>query len=231
MAWGSEVDQLSARLRHSSLLRYRTVLITDRDAPASCPESVELVKVSFSLSGLARKSELLYHLPRGRVTWAFLDTDIEILGDMELGFEKAERHGLAIAPAPHYSLDHFWRFPEVLDREGVPRRSQLQYNTGVFFFAPRRVRSLFRRWFELVRMYNELVDNDQPFLTLAMEQTGFNPYTLSPAYNYRPFMQPISGVVRVWHSREPVPDRLNEFERPWPPRFVKDGRIWDYSEL
>jgi hypothetical protein len=47
--------------------------------------------------------------------------------------------------------------------------------------------------------------SDQPYISLAMEMMGFNPYTLSPSFNCRGFGELISGSVRIWHSYNPVP--------------------------
>jgi hypothetical protein len=46
---------------------------------------------------------------------------------------------------------------------------------------------------------------DQPYISLAMEILGFNPYTLSPSFNHRAFGELISGPVRIWHSYAPPP--------------------------
>jgi hypothetical protein len=111
-----------------------------------------------------------------------------------------------------------------MEKEGVSRNGQLQFNSGVIFLSLRDdVREVLRLWSELGRKYDGTPYSDQPFLTLAMERLQFNPYTLSPGYNYRAFGDLISGVVRIWHSRYPVPDELNASRPPWPPhRAVND---------
>ena len=73
-------------------------------------------------------------------------------------------------------------------------------------------RSVLERWMFLALKYQNEFRNDQPFFSMAMEQLGFNPYTLSLSYNYRGFGDSISGIVRVWHSRASIPEEINEFE-------------------
>jgi hypothetical protein len=91
-----------------------------------------------------------------------------------------------------------------------------------------------RRWRELALDLGPRLHygNDQPFFTLAMEQLDFNPFTLSPSYNYRAKGEGISGVVRVWHSRAAVPSALNTVGRGWPPRrFWGARRVDDGTTL
>ena len=137
------------------------------------------------------------------------DSDVRVLADISLPFEKAERHGLAMAPAPHYSLPNFRDFGEFMRREGIEPRNELVYNAGIVFFDSRRadVLEVFRLARELALAPDEedKAWGDQPFITFAMELLGFNPYTLSPSYNYRGFGELASGSIRIWHSRDPAP--------------------------
>lgn len=166
-------------------------------------------------------------LPPEYNSFVFLDTDTHILLDISQGFEKAETYGIAAAQAAAYSLEHFWGFEKVLDNIGFNSRDILQYNTGVVFFtrAPQAWRVL-EKWRELcgTAMDGAAVWADQPYLTLAMELLGFNPYTLSIAYNYRNFGEQVSGRIRIWHSHTPAPADVNEFDKAWPPRRFLHGR-------
>ena len=82
-------------------------------------------------------------MPEGYDTFLFLDCDVHILGDIGLGFEKAERHGLAIVPAPNYNLGEFFGFKHLMAEAGVSAAGQTMYNSGVIFFQ--RVRYGSRR--------------------------------------------------------------------------------------
>lgn len=172
--------------------------------------------------GNVRKAEMWNWIPDDYDLYVFLDTDTVVLDGVEFAMDKARGYGMAIAPAAHYCLDAFWGFDRILAAENVPARGQLLYNSGVIFFTRTpAVESVFRLWFDLARKHGGQFD--QPFLTLAMELQGFRPYVLSPNYNYREMRVPISGKVRIWHSRNPVPPKLNADPRWWPMRYVDDG--------
>ncbi|MGH9238276.1 MAG: hypothetical protein ACRD3G_09580 [Vicinamibacterales bacterium] len=175
---------------------------------------------------LLGKAELITNLPAEFDSFLFLDTDAVVVGDISHAFARAETFGIAAAMAPHYSLDAFWDFHRVLNALGVPCVNQLQYNTGVLFFVRRPdVDAVFHKWHELTTLHIEGVayDNDQPFFTLALELLGFNPYTLSPSYNYRALGELASGTIRIWHSHAPVPADINSFSDTWPPRRYYAG--------
>jgi hypothetical protein len=213
----------------AGFLRADRILITTPDSLTLLPPNPPFTKTithTFSLPGLLAKSEMIYLLPEDYDSFLFLDADTQILMDITNGFEKAEQHGIAAAVAPNYSLEHFWDFGKILDRIGFPRVDTLQYNTGVLFFIRRPdIWRILKDWHELCRDVGLGIGyaNDQPFFTLAMERQGFNPYTLSPGYNYRNLGEHISGLVRVWHSNLPPPPDVNVFIKPWPPRSFKNG--------
>ena len=98
-------------------------------------------------------------------------------------------------------------------------KGQLLYNSGVIFFknSP-KARSVLECWKKLALRYENKSPHDQPFLTLAMEVLGFNPYSLTISYNYRGRGNAISGPVRIWHHRGDVPADINEHHDVWPPR-------------
>jgi hypothetical protein len=198
--------------------------ITDRatadHVPPDAPFSrVEIVTIrDRSMHG---KSTLYDLLPRDYDSFLYLDTDTQVLGDASYGFEQAEAFGLAAVMEPFYSLDHFRGFDAILSNLGVESRGQMQYQAGVLFFARRPdVEAVMHRYRELTFHLGPKLNYgcDQPFLTLAMELVGFNPFTLSPSYNYRAKGEGVTGVVRIWHSTAPLPPALNRFPRIWPAR-------------
>lgn len=232
LSWGERyVGEVLRCIERSKLPNYPIILITDQQTPLP-PSNLRVVRVDFALKGLLRKSELARHLPEEFDSYLFLDSDTIVLDDISLGFEMAEAHGIAMAPAPHYNLEAFWGFGNVMDRELVARRGQLQYNTGVIFFRRTpEVWAVFDQW-QALAVKHASVANDQPFLSLAMYQLSFNPYTLSPSYNIRGLGELISGSVRIWHSHGALPDGLNDLGIPWPLRRVlgvdilRDGDVW-----
>lgn len=210
MAWGADyIEHVASCLRESQMPPYPVYVITDHTSPTdSLPADVTVIRREFAFGGKLAKVELLAGLPEHLEIVLFLDVDTRVLADVSLGFEKAERHGLAMAAAPHYSLENFRDFGKVMDRERVPRRGQLLYNSGVIFFDARDpgVRAVFDLACEIASRDDIAPWGDQTYITLAMEILGFNPYTLSISFNHRAFGELVSGSLRVWHSWKPVPD-------------------------
>jgi hypothetical protein len=210
LTWGEAAIESVARcLRESTLPDYPIVVVTDAETRTdTLPDKVSVVRTDFRFSGKVRKSELLTALPDGLETVLFLDVDTVVMRDISLGFDMAETHGIAMAPAPHYSLADFRDFRKIMIQEGVTPRGQLLYNSGVIFFSLKHpaVRPVFDLALALALKYPDAPWGDQPYLTLAMEILTFSPYTLSPSFNYRAFGELISGSLRIWHSYRPVPD-------------------------
>jgi hypothetical protein len=224
-AWGKEyVDHVANCIRESQLPKYPVFLITDtRTEVGGLPSGITVVRRDCQLSGKAKKTELLTCLPEEIETALLLDADTRVIDDISLGFEKAERHGIAMAPAPHYSLADFKDFCQVMLSEGVTPLGQIIYNSGVIFFCPHRadVRAVLERTLALARKYRDERWSDQAYLTLAMELEGFNPYTLSPSFNHRAFGELISGSIRIWHSYEPLPRNAASLEKGYLYRYEK----------
>ena len=225
LAWGAKHIQLIAEcIRESRLPDYPRFLITDEATQMKgLPKDVKVVRRNSKLSGKARKTEFFNQLPDQIQTALLLDADTRVIDDISLGFEKAEMYGIAIVPAPHYSLADFRDFREVMQKEGVTPHGQMIYNSGVVFYTPHRtdVRAVFDLTLSLARKYANRVWSDQTYLSLAMELQGFNPYCLSPSFNYRGFGELISGSIRVWHSYEPLPKNARSLEKGYLHRYEK----------
>ncbi len=216
MAWGEKYTQLVADcLDRSQLPDCSVVLITDEATNTDClPSFVEVVRKPLQFKGKLAKVELLRNLPDDLELVLFLDVDTIILDDLSLGFEKAEKHGLAMAPAPHYSLEHFRSFGVVMDRFNVPKQGQLLYNSGVMFFDAKNTKiiEIFDLACKLAEEDTDAYWSDQPYITLAIEMLGVNPYTLSPSFNHRAFGEPVSGNIRIWHTYLPMPSNATALE-------------------
>lgn len=214
VAWGDEhFDAVKSLISAKDFPDYPIHLLTDNTTNISDRALFEkITRTHFELNGLLRKTELFKAFPNDDdTTFLFLDTDTTVLGNIDLGFEKAERFGIAAAQATQYSMDHVNNFSEIMAAENIPCRGQLQYNSGVLFFkVTSETKAVFELSFELAKKHQDRFGGDQTFLTLAMEMLQFNPYTLSTSYNHRAFGELISGEVRIWHSRHAVPEDLNE---------------------
>ena len=209
IAWGERhISAVQDCLRESRLPPYHIVLITDPVTPVDgLPREVEVLRWDFVYGGKERKTEVLASLPNTFGTVLFIDADTRVVADVSLGFEKAERHGIAMTPAPHYSLADFRSFGSVMAREGVEPRGQMIYNSGVIFLDWRSplVRQVFADALALLHKNKTATWSDQPYISLALERAGLNPYALSPSFNYRNFGELISGSIRIWHSYSPLP--------------------------
>ena len=229
LSWGAKHIQLVADcIRESRLPDYPLFLMTDESTPVEgLPATVEVIRRPCQLSGKARKTEFFPHLPDRIQTALFLDADTRVINDISLGFENAEQFGIAIVPAPHYSLADFRDFREVMLKEGVTPRGQIIYNSGVLFCTPHRpdVRAVFDLTLELAEKYRDRVWSDQTYLSLAIEQLGFNPHTLSPSFNYRGFGELLSGSIRIWHSYEPLPPNAASLEKGYLHRYEKGKMV------
>ena len=197
------------------------------DYPLSLKTPAHHIQIDFAADHTLRKAEaIVHHAPSGYRSILYLDSDITLLEDVPYIFEKAERHGLALAIAPTYSLDEYRSFGKVLEREGVPSLSQLQYQAGLIAFSETEaVRRVFNKWIELGEKHSDIWVRDQPQLSLALELCDFQPFVLSKNYNFRGIFEPVIGKVRVWHSFSPVPDNLNHYSQPYPPRLLARGKI------
>jgi hypothetical protein len=230
--WGQfYIEQAIESAKTAAGLQIDRILITEAACVAQAQASGQfnaIVPTPLLHGNILDKSRLIDLLPQGYETFLFLDCDTRILGDIGLGFAKAERYGIAMAPAPNYNLCTFlsggMAFADIMRKTGIACADQFQFNSGVIFFQPvPAVRQVLERWRDLCTTFGALYPNDQPFLTLAMEQLGFNPYVLSPLYNYRARGEHAVGSVRVWHSHSPAPPDLNQFDQAWPARRYRDN--------
>jgi hypothetical protein len=231
--WGERfIGEAMDSARSAMAIEADRILITDAEGATYAggnPAFTSIIQTRLIHANNLDKSRLIDLLPDGYDTFLFLDTDTKIVGDVSLGFEKAEQHGIAMAPAPNYNLPEFFDFAHIMRELGVEPAGQMMYNTGVVFFRlTAAVRQALERWRDLCATVGAKHDfpRDQPFLTLALEQCGVTPYVLSPLYNYRGLGEYAVGNIRIWHSHFAAPPDLNDFENAWPARrFIEGMRL------
>jgi len=225
LAWGEKAIAGIARCLENSVgLTYPVFLITDKQTGTSAlPDHVTISLTEFTIAGNRRKNALLRDLPPGLETILFLDVDTIVLDDISLGFDMAEKFGIAMAPAPHYSLSHFRNFATIMKSEGIAPRGQIVYNSGVMFLSLKhpKTRPVFDKALSLAEKYEGTPWGDQPFLSLAMELLDYHPYALSPSFNHRAFGELVSGSVHIWHSYKTVPDDAADLEYGYLHRYDK----------
>jgi len=227
VGWGAKgtLDAERAVLRLPPDQQADIFIVADHDLTLDSRAS--LIRVDFKLPHTLRKAEgIVTHAPKGYDSVLYMDSDITLLDDVTYVFAKAEMHGIAMAIAPTYLLDEYRSFGEVLDREGVPRRGQVQYQAGLIAFSENaRVREVFEKWLELGARHRDVWIRDQPQLSLAFEICGFQPFVLSKNYNLRGMFEPVIGKVRVWHNFAAIPGNVNRYEKPYPPRLLARHKI------
>lgn len=204
-----EAMQSSSQVKQVSSLK--TCLITSDD----CEEGFDLIKkFNFRQKGHHIKSELYSLSPFDRTL--FLDTDTLVLTDLNLPFSKLDVYDFCLVPAPYYRL---WDYYGLIRNDYLNLHDDTpMYNSGVMFFRKsENVKMTFRRWGELCKKHQK-IRGDQGFLSIALSQTKATVFTLPPNYNFRGFWQLLSGPIRIWHSRWPVPtnkDSWNECNQPY----------------
>ena len=101
-AWGADyVARVATCIRESRLPQVPVCLITNSQTDvAKLPGDVEVLGYDCQLAGKAKKTEFFTRIPQRIETALILDADTRVIDDVSLGFEKAERHGIAVVPAP-----------------------------------------------------------------------------------------------------------------------------------
>ena len=228
--WGERfINEAIDGARSSASIEADRILITDAQGATYANGNAaftSIIQTQLVHANNLEKSRLIDLLPDGYDTFLYLDTDAKIVGDVSLGFAKAEQHGIAMAPAPNYNLAEYFNFARIMRDLGVEPADQIMYNAGVVFLhLTAAVRQVLEHWRDLCATVGAKRDfpRDQPFLTLALEQCGVTPYVLSPLYNYRGLGEYAVGNIRIWHSHFAPPADLNEFENAWPARRFVDG--------
>jgi hypothetical protein len=157
---------------------------------------------------------LMYELSPFKNT-LFLDCDTVVLGDLNFGFQQAEKHGMALCinECP-------WarRYPCFTDNASA--FDAVEYNSGVIFFN-RSAGAVFRKWkqhaktmdtstaFEVDGHTLMQANSDQAALSFAMHELEANPFVLPLNWNFRyRWQRGFFGDVRIWHDYDPPIDYL-----------------------
>lgn len=160
--------------------------------------------------GLAHKAKMYDLSPFD--TTLFLDTDTVVMDNLDYGFYKAEKHGIACCIAPASSA--YLAAKEI----GMPllNNDTPQYNTGVIFFTKYHTyydyhdkhydnHSLFENFRWCVHRWPQSLKNDQPALARSIEMGDVNPYILPRTWNYRAKMRyeakVTHGPIKILHAR------------------------------
>lgn len=190
IAWGDRVDQFvdrsiaSLRLHHPDL-PVHVAKVTPQDPSRALREKARMAQISPFKTTL------------------YLDADTTVMGNLDFGFEQAERFGIACSICESPWLRRY-------DRQ---LGDQLEYNTGVLFFSGGG-RAVFDRWDQLADSSPAAsrwtkIDNvvrgshydDQASFAAAVRECGFNPFILPMNFNFRPeFYRSAFLPLKIWHD-------------------------------
>jgi hypothetical protein len=164
-------------------------------------------------------------------TTLFLDADTTVLGNLDFGFAKAERHDVAccISECP------WGRRNTGLAAQG----DIIEYNSGVIFFT-RNTKPLFDAWKERTRTLDSSVrhmhngemkvmkSSDQASFSQALDDLGISPFVLPLNWNFRPIWhRSFFGPIKIWHDRRDAPADLQKLAR----YYEQPDSIIQYLEL
>lgn len=211
IVWGDQIDPTLERSRRS-LAQHHPDLPVEivRVPPENGPSKSKALIAKARMMSLSPFRETL-----------FLDADTVVLGNLDFGFEKAARFGLACA---------ICECPWARRYRNAVKGDTVEYNTGVLFFTE-KAKPLFDTWERLAPaldssmahvVENQLLQmhyNDQCAFAMAVEETAFVPFVLPLNWNYRPRWQPaFFGPIKIWHDYADPPASLRKtaeyYERP-----------------
>lgn len=158
----------------------------------------------------------------------FLDADTVVLGRLDYAFEKAAKHGIAVA-----ICECPWgrRYPCIAG-------DVVEYNAGIIFFT-RAAKPFFDLWNRLAKEVDSSILfhgdggqlqrmglNDQASFSMAMEAQPTPPFTLPMNWNFRPLWH-ISwfGPIKIYHDYSSVPDALVQ----WSEEQEKSDTVIDFA--
>ena len=128
-----------------------------------------------------------------------LDTDTQVMANLDYGFAMAKMYGIACCIAPASSA--YMATPNTI--KDIMHPDQPQYNCGVIFFDKNKSYRAFEKWKCYLHNHPESKDNDQPYFSQAVAET-LNPYILPKTWNFRPHVRYESenyfGELKILHS-------------------------------
>lgn len=226
ICWGNVAkDDLSRSVESVKKLGISTCIITNCDK--SILPDVDLI-INFEPAYNTcqdRVAQLIRSAPYDLCL--HLDTDTEIQGDLEFGFDMASNHGLAICIAPAAFASRWHGMPNEYPIDLV------QYNCGAFFFDKNNVsvQALFKKWHENIsKPLSRMKNQDQPAFAAAIYETGFNPFILPKNWNFRPDFGDINGFgpIKIWHSKKIFPAGIPKESNFW--NLNETPTAWRYDQ-
>lgn len=153
------------------------------------------------------------------INW-YIDSDVYLYGDPTYAIDKCAKHDLCLTHAPLYHLNYRSNIKSALKDE-VNSDDLIEYQAGwVMFKKSNQNKRLFKICQELALKYDDVKYNQQIF-SLAVEQSGVNPFILTPNWNFRGFHQHLHGELKGWHNHFPPPKKEIARDYNQPPVIVE----------
>jgi hypothetical protein len=169
--------------------RFPATLFTDLTTPVPDDVFDQVIRDDFSryagLNGFYRKMIALERTPYDLSLYS--DSEVKILGDIQIGFTRAARYGFATTLAPG----------QVFQWEG---KDYVHYNGGLLFFRGRPTEFAAK----VLELAQKFPGCDEPAWSVAFEELGINPALLPPIFNHVPKCVLHDRKIRAWHARCPV---------------------------
>ena len=184
VAWGEQYvsEAVEARRTH----QYSATLFTDLQSAVPDDAFDQVVRSDFAqfagMHPFYRKLIAIEQTPYDVTLYS--DSEVKIMGDIRIGFDRASRYGFATVLSPGQCFN--WRGEDYV-----------HFNGGLLFFRGRPL-----DFARVVRTLAGTFDNcDEPAWAVALEALGINPALLPPVFSHVPRCVLHPRPIRVWHAR------------------------------
>jgi len=203
VAWGSGVEEAVISSAGCKKYGLRTCLVTDAPSPEGVFDRVKVVDFNNhqQQTPYSRKMYAYQHSPYSKTL--YLDSDCHLLFDPHQWFECLDKFHLAVAHAPYPYFQ--WQGQHII-----------HFNTGVQFFAKNKATEVFfSDWMSLAKEFETEFQKDQYAYSLAIHRSDLRILTLPYTCNYRAGLHGdcLQGPLYVWHSRSPVPLKIDDYNK------------------
>jgi len=202
-----------------------TCLITNHNIDNSDFGFDIVKKINLPFSNNKNMGFIYEHAPF-EINW-YIDSDVYLYGDPTYAIEKCVKHDLCLTHSPLYHLNYRSNIQNSLKDE-VSSNDLIEYQAGwVMFKKTNDNLRLFKRCQELAFKYDDVNYNQQIF-SLAVEQSGVNPFILTPNWNFRGFHQFLHGELKCWHNHWSPPSKEISRNTMQPPKVVEPNIAFSY---
>ena len=130
----------------------------------------------------------------------YIDADVHLFGDPSFAIEKCKVHEICLTHSPMYDLHYRSTIKQELKDVVQNRIDLIEYQAGwILFKQGTTATKLFDEYKNIAFAHPEVTFSQQIF-SLAVENSGVNPFILPSNWNYRAFHQHLHGELKFWHN-------------------------------